>query len=98
MIDRISLHVSEKLYLFWGGEGKGKIEPEPLLQRGIFLRMYSIGHLFEFISSGRRFELEKQCTKRSAELLKVENCISPDILRPCHIDQVNGTKFLGFHS
>ena len=60
--------------------------------------MYSIGHLFEFISSGRRFELEKQCTKRLAELLKVENYISPDILRPCHIDQVNGTKFLGFHS
>ena len=44
-------------------------EPEPLLQRGIFLRMYNIGHLFEFIHS-----------LYLAELSKVENSISPDIL------------------
>ena len=58
-------------------------EREPLLQRGIFLRMYNIGHLFEFIHSlysGKRFKLEKQCTERLAELSKVENSISPDIL------------------
>ena len=57
-------------------------EREPLLQRGIFLRMYNIGHLFEFIHSlysGKRFKLEKQCTERLAELSKVENSISPDI-------------------
>ena len=44
-------------------------EREPLLQRGIFLRMYNIGHLFEFIHS-----------LYLAELSKVENSISPDIL------------------
>ena len=63
-------------------------ESEPLLQRGIFLRMYNIGHLFEFIHSlysGKRFKLEKQCTERLAELSKVENSISPDILGPCHL-------------
>ena len=49
-------------------------EPEPLLQRGIFLRMYNIGHLFEFIHS-----------LYLAELSKVENSISPDILGPCHV-------------
>ena len=44
-------------------------EREPLLQRGIFLRMYNSGHLFEFIHS-----------LYLAELSKVENSISPDIL------------------
>ena len=44
-------------------------EREPFLQRGIFLRMYNIGHLFEFIHS-----------LYLAELSKVENSISPDIL------------------
>ena len=30
--------------------------------------------------------------------IKSWNSISPHNLGPCHIDQVNGTKFLGFHS
>ena len=42
--------------------------------------------------------LNSQCTGRLAELSKVENSISPDILGPCHIDQVIGTTFPGFRS
>ena len=42
--------------------------------------------------------LNSQCTGRLAELSKVENSISPDILGPCHIEQVIGTTFPGFRS
>ena len=39
--------------------------------------------------------LNLKSSARLAELLKVENSISPDILGPHHIDRVIGTKFLG---